>query len=185
MNQKVILREDAEKMIEEVQSSFFKVNNQRYITKELAIYATITHDKCSCGNLMRRGRLYCDCCRLKKRNEDYKSKTHIEWDGVTPLVLFDSDVYFFSEDEIYDYINNEELDKDQIEELQFMLCEPCHLREIDLGYWSDVFPDNFDEDIHIPDFMKKLNEFNEFISKHEPISWTESKFRTTVKLEFE
>lgn len=185
MNQKVILREDAEKMIEEVQSSFFTVNNHRYITKELAIYATITHDKCSCGNLMRRGRLYCDECSSKKRDEVYWSKSYLEWDGKTPLVLFDTDIYFFGEDEIYDYIYNEDLDKDQIDELQFVICEPNHLREIDIDYWSDIFPEDFDPENSLPELIKKIDEFNEFLSKHEPVSWSEGKFRTKVNLEFE
>lgn len=185
MKETIILREDIENDIEEVNVKMYKINGRHYHTKESAISNTITHNKCECGNLMRRGHTHCQTCRSKKRDEVYWSKSHLEWDGETPLVLFDTDIYFFGEDEIYDYIYNEELDKDQIDQLQFMICEPNYLREISLDYWSDIFPEDFDEDRHIPHFMKKLNEFNDYISKHEPISWSESKFRTTVKLEFE
>lgn len=185
MSQKVILREDAEKMIEEVQSSFFKVNGETFITKERAMYATITHEKCTCGNLMRRGRLYCDECSSKKRDLVYESKPFKEWDGETPLVLFDSDVYFFGEDGIYDYIYENELDKDQIDDLQFVICKPNYLRTIDVDYWSDKFPEDFEPEKSLPELIKKIDEFNDFLSKQESVSYSEGNFRTKVNLEFE
>jgi hypothetical protein len=185
MKQDIVLREDVEKLIEEVPTTLYKVNGEIYITKERAILAKITHEKCTCGNLMYRGRLYCDECLSKKRNQVYESMSFMEWDGVTPLVLFDTDIYFFGEDQIYDYIYEEELDSDQIDELQFVICQPNRLQEIDIDYWGDIFPEDFDVDSSMPEFIKKIDEFNHFISQQEPVSWSEGKFRTKVKLEFE
>lgn len=182
---KVILPEDAEKMLEEVQRPMYKVNEKIYYTKSSAIDSIITHKKCKCGNLMERGYISCQGCRLNKRKEVYDSMSFMEWDGDTPLVLFDSDVYFFSEDEIYDYIYENELDTDQIDELKFVICSPNRLSTIELDYWSDYFPEDHDPERHDPELVKKLDEFNSFLESYKPISWSESKFRTTVKLEFE
>jgi hypothetical protein len=184
MKEVIILPEDTEKLIDEVEVKLYKAKDQYYRSKESAIYSLITHNKCECGNLMRRGHLKCESCRSKKREEVYNSMSFMEWDGVTPLVLFDSDIYFFGEDDIYDYIYNEELDSDQIDNLQLVICQPNHFNEIDLDYWGDIFPEDFDAERSIPEFIKKLDEFNKFISEQEPISWSEGKFRTKVKLEF-
>lgn len=181
----VILPEDAEKLIEEVPCVVYKVNDQLYYTKKTAIYSVITHNKCSCGNLMERGWTACESCRLKKRSEVYKSMTYMKWDGEVPLVLFDSDVYFFDDDEIYDYIYNEELDQEQVDNLQFVICSPNRLRTVDYDYWSDYFPEDYDPERHDPEFAKKLEEFNLFIESYKPISWSESKFRTSLSLKIE
>lgn len=185
-NQKeIILPEDAEKMIEEVQRPMFAVNGYVYHSKSSAIYSVITHNKCECGNLMKKGWTACDECRFKKRNDHYNSMSFMEWDGETPLVLFDSDVYFFSEEDIYEYIYENELDKDQIDELKFVLCSPNRLSTIELDYWSDYFPEDYDPERHDPELVKKLDEFNSFLESYKPISWSESKFRTKVNLEFD
>jgi hypothetical protein len=185
MEKKVILPEDAEKLIEEVQSPTYKVNGQIYHKKSSAIYSVITHNKCECGNLMERGWTSCQQCRLDKRNKVYDAMSFMEWDGNVPLVLFDSDEYFFGVDEIYDYIYTNELDTDEIDELKFVICSPNRLRMIDYDYWSDYFPEDYDPERQDPELVKKLDEFNSFLQSYKPISWSESKFKTKVHLEFE
>ena len=98
-----------------------------------------------------------------------------EWSG-EPLVIFDSDQYFFDEDSLRDFLIDSDID---LADLQLCICEPKMPREIDP---SDVFCDDLPEDGEIRDqqLVAAFELLNKMIRQSEPLSWTEGKFAASL-----
>lgn len=161
------------KDIEEVQGTIevkcYKVNGELYNSMHKTKMSLVTHYDCdTCGEEFEtEGRYYTTCahCRYKKSMEKYNSLDLVEWDGKTPLYLWDDDKYFFNEDEIHDYCEDNEL---ELSDLCLVLCSKSTFREIDL----DIFLDDTHEDWEPSDEMvKKINEFNEFLKSESTDTW--------------
>ena len=147
--------------------------------KGLAIYANSTHKKCDEGHIYSRGWISCPECEAAKRPTKYMQMPFKEWDGETPLCLYMSDQYFFSSDDIEDYLDCEDLESS---DLELVICEPNYLWEVSTDYWEDVFPEDMDlKDVASKELVEKLKELNELIQKETPVSWGEGKFRTDFK----
>lgn len=151
----------------------------RYIvTEHTARRELSTHKACECGNIYKKNS-YCDTCATKRTQEIYQNKPYKDWDLKTPICLYGSDEYFFDIDEVETYIEDNDL---QPEDLNLVICEEIFISNIEENYWEDIIPENFDS---ISDgnkeFAEKLKEFNEFISKQPPFSWSEGKYRTSYK----
>ena len=190
MEQKVILSEDATNLIEEkVVTVYVTPSNKHFLTKESAINNVITHKKCECGNIMRTYQMKCDSCSHVSTRDKYNKLKHMDWDGETPLCLYDDDKYFFSEDEVYDYLEDlnydvEEEDKTKLEDLMLVICIPNHLPQIEyFSLCDDILPDDADypERLISSEIQIKLEEINKLISEHKPISWTQGRLRTKIK----
>jgi hypothetical protein len=189
VEEKIILSENAETLlIEKNVTVWVTPDNRHFLSKESAINNTITHKKCECGNLMKRYQMKCDSCSFVSTRDKYNKLRHMDWDGETPLCLFDDDVFFFSEDEIYDYIENldynaDDEDKTKVEDLMLVICTPNHAPEIDyLELCEDILPDtDHPERLLSKELSDKLAEVNKLISEHKPISWSGGPFRTTIK----
>lgn len=74
--------------------------------ENMARYDGCTHHIAECGHEAERHWLACSECRIKKDRERYFSYPVVEWDGSTPIVIFDDDRYFFSEDDLLEYCEN-------------------------------------------------------------------------------
>ena len=146
----------------------------RYIvTEKSAREALATHSECStCGHTYRKSS-YCENCSDKRAVERYQNKPFKEWDGETPLCIYNTDQYFFSEEDLQDYI------EDNGEPTELVICSPNYLRPIEEDYWEDIIPENYGS--LSEDFTKKLKEFNNYIEDLEPISWSEGIYRTEYK----
>lgn len=153
-------------------SGFMSTDNFFFKDEKSARYRSHTHSLCECGTEIIRGYSICNTCRVKKRNEMFNKMTYCEWDGVEPLVIFDTDTYFFSSDDIDDYL---EESGDKPEDLQLVICQPNMYQTINPDYWEDVLP----EDGDIPESLyQKLKELNEFIKTLPPASWSQGNIRT-------
>lgn len=184
-SEKIILAEDAEQLIEQVNLDVWKVNDQKYfLKKERAIEFLITHRKCECGNLMTRHQNLCDGCRNKRygiySKDRYVSKPFQEWDGETPLCLYNEDIFFYSKDELFDYLTENNLTQGEI---QLCICSPNNPPLINYNdLCEDMMPEDVDDVADLaPEIMKKIDELNEFIKTQPPISWNEGPFRTELK----
>lgn len=182
----IILENDAELLIEQVTLDVWRVNEQKYfVKKEKAIEFVTTHKKCECGEFMDKYRSKCHKCQSeewsKQSRERYLKKPIKIWNGKDILCIFDDDVFFEDESEIQDYLDSNDI---EIEDLQLCICEPNHLPTIDYDEMCvDIMPENFDDLSSLcPEVLKKVNELNEFIKNHKPISWTEGIYRTNVIL---
>lgn len=141
-----------------------------------------THRLCDCGQIMEKFRTMCENCSVKKKRDKYATLPFKEWDGVTPLTLYMDDKYFFSEDDITEYLYENEI---KPEDLQLMYCQPNHYPEIDYYEMiSDILPE--DSDGNFPKILEdKLKEVNAIIKTMPPCSWEEGKVRTTYMLKSE
>lgn len=140
--------------------------------ENMARYAGCTHINCECGGEAKKGWTKCDSCRAKASTARYEAYPFEEWDGVKPLVEYDCDTYFFSEDDIETFLEEGEL---KPEDLRLVIASPNYAHEITSEYWQD----SLSEDGEIPEeFQKKLDELNEFIKTLAPLSYSPSKIRT-------
>ena len=148
--------------------------------EESARYAGCTHLKCECGNIMKRGWNKCDECRNKAAIERYDAFPFREWDRKEPVCTWDGGRYFFNEDEIISFMEDEE--EYGRTEIDLLICEPNPWRQIDYDYWSDGFAENDDGELP-KELEDKIKEINRIIKKLPPQSWSPGKIRTKYKIE--
>ena len=134
--------------------------------ERLARFAGATHKTCECGEVHNiRG--YCNNCRNKKMDAKYAAMQRVEWDGSSPLVIFDSDTYFFDADELAEYCDEHDC---KPSELRLCHCKPNFARLMESDYWEDILT----EDGDIPDALEAaLNNLNDVIAKCPPLSWSQ------------
>lgn len=167
------------------------VNNKRgnpiYCLSEDAYRRNVaTQLKCSTCGTNYESNSFCRVCSDKKQEESYNKKPFKVWDGNEPLVIYQDDTYFFDEDQLKDYIYENDLDDEDVKNLRLMICEPNNCREIEEDYFGDEMPENMDS---LEEFDKglveKLKEINTYIKTLPPISWSQGMYRTTYTIEKE
>ena len=145
--------------------------------EHLARYDGCTHRPCEdCGAPTPKSYFRCESCRHKADVARWESLPLVEWDGETPLCEFDGDRYFFSEDDVYDYAEDEGL---RVSEMQLVVCEPNRAAELDADYWQDDLP----EDEELPPWLEEaVEQLNKVIRahRHEPLSWSAGKQRVVL-----
>jgi hypothetical protein len=100
---------------------------------------------------------------------------HAEWDEVTPIVIFDSDTYFFDIDDLRDYCEEHGVTPSQ---LQLVLCKPNYPSEID---GENHFCDDLPPDGELPDELQQAFEaLNSVIRKSAPLSWSQGDTAVTI-----
>jgi hypothetical protein len=153
-------------------------NGNYFFDEHLAKMDGCTHRKCQCGNYYKH-KYYtlCEDCLQKAKDERFNAYPIAEWDGVTPVCIYDSDTYFFYEEDIEEYCDEYELN---IDELQLVLCEPSYARPIDLYDINyDELPD--DDSYEFPEYINNMvKELNDALSKLEPLSWFPGKTRVKI-----
>ena len=93
-----------------------------------------------------------------------------EWDGETPLVVFDDDRYFFDAESLRDYLVDQEI---SIADIQLVFCEPTYATEIDP---NEHFCDDLPEDGEVSaELFAAFEVLNAVIRKESPLSWTQGK----------
>lgn len=138
----------------------------------------ITHDNCiTCGEEFKKPFTYCTRCQScvnKHNNQIFNNYELVEWNGETPLCVFDDDTYFFSSDDIIQYCEDHECLPSQ---LQLVTCTTSNLSEIDFDHWMDEVDEDWEPS---PQLVMKLNELNEFLSKESSNTWFASNKRVDV-----
>lgn len=147
--------------------------------EHLARWDGCTHMTCECGAVHEKGWTICETCRRKAKDVRYAALPVVEWDGKTPLCLFDDDKYFFSEDEVLDYCEEEGVAPSN---LQLVVCEPQYAHQVDPDEeYQDLMPeDQYMADV-APEIVEAFNALNEAIEKcDKPLSWVAGTKRTAV-----
>lgn len=123
----------------------------------------ITHENCmDCGIEFKKSGTYdkrCPSCSWKKTTEKYYTLELVEWDGETPLCIFDADTYFSNEDDIISYCEDHDI---KPSELMLVLCRITTFSTIDFEHWMDEVHEDWEAS---NEFEQKLKEFNEFLEK--------------------
>lgn len=120
----------------------------------------------------------------------YEDLPLMEWNGTTPLVLFNDDKFFYSSDDIefyLEYINADTENSNNFKkstDLQLCIASPNYLWMPDFNdIYIDILPeDQYLDDLIGKDLKKAFDLLEEAIRHESPISWGQGKFRTTVEL---
>lgn len=145
--------------------------------KQQAIYSNSTHKQCEKGHIYGKTWISCPDCREAELPEKYLRLEFKEWDGNTPLVIYDTDHYFFDEDSIREHAEENEV---AVSDLRLVICEPAYLSQVEESYWEDVLPEDWSVSDVCKNVAEKLKELNEAISKARVASWWAGKYRTSL-----
>lgn len=141
--------------------------------EHMARYEGSTHKRCECGEVIAGGNTRCSACQGKYNIERYNALPYRDWDHASAVYDEVSDRYFFGEDELIEYLEEEEV---KPEDLRLLICTPNYPHKIDSSIWEDIYPEEWDDDPK--DLSDAINEFNDKLSKMKPFSYSPSKFRT-------
>lgn len=175
----IILEENIEKLIFQKQETVWALPDGRYhMSKDTLLFGSYTHKRCKCGAIIERHRGKCDACYEEFAKEKYYKLEIADWDGT---IVYEEtyDKYFYDIDDLADFIETEKEDGNEvdIQDLRIVLCEPNYLAQIDYSYWDECLP----EDGVLPEeLIKKVDEFNIWLSTQSPISWSPSNKRVII-----
>ena len=166
--------EEAAKFVENIsgwvsRKGMFFGNNKN--SEMFARYDGCTHMACEdCGEPTRKMYTVCESCRDKRASLFYAKRERAEWDEKAPVYSEVADRYFYSWDEVNDYIEDNQPEK--VDELRLIICDPVFLRPIDEDYWCDSLP----EDGEMPDEVSvAINNLNNLLKSVGPISYLPGK----------
>lgn len=111
---------------------------------------------------------YCEECHRESRQEKFAKMERAVWTG-EPLVIFDSDQYFFDTESLADYCwENSVLPS----ELQLMICEPNYPPYFDVEqHCEEIIPDGGDCYSLSQAVLDAADALNKAIEESEPVSW--------------
>ena len=156
------------------------INNHYWGEDERAArYASSTHAKCECGNLMEKQYSKCADCRHKLDWEAFNKLPSEVWLGDSFIYSKSADKYFRNEDELLDYIDDSEEDT-KIESLMLVHCVPNYFTPIEFDMWQDIMPE--DEEELPKELEDAVNLFNCTIKNLKPASYSPGKVRAIVQL---
>lgn len=142
--------------------------------EHMARWRSCTHVKCeSCDNYVSKTWTKCEACRNAASIERYKALPYLEWDRQTPLCIWNDDRYFFSEDDLIEYLEENEM---QGNDLMLVLCSAMEYREIDEGYFGCDAHEDWEAPKELAEAIDKLNKI---VKELPPHSYTAGKIRTS------
>lgn len=148
-----------------------------YKSEHDARWRGCTHMRCDCGGIMKKAWTKCDTCRAKSERERFLKLPYKEWDGVEYVYSPMADKYFWSIDDLNDYMYDEEID-----EINLLICDPVLYDKIDCETVAGDAHEDWEPE---KELEQKINEFNAFLSTLKPHSWTPGKVRTSYVLPIE
>lgn len=127
-----------------------------------------------CDNRAKKNWIYCDACNDKRDHLRYLALEVVHWDGDVPLVIHDDDHFFFSADDLREYLEQEGV---KLEDMRLVVAVEDPPRHFDLSdFLDDHLPDGLEPDDHT-----KLDAYvNRWIEKHVPKVWTAGKTRPSL-----
>lgn len=136
-----------------------------------------THARCEeCQAIVPKNRIRCSACEDARSRAKYALLPRRPWDVETPLVMHDSDHYFYDLNDVLDYAAETGQD---VADLPLVICSPAHLHQIDAEDWADDLP----EDGTLPDAVAEaLETFNKVIAAAGPVSWVEGDAAAVIQL---
>lgn len=172
------MKEEKVIMYNSPEAATYRTNIEGWVNSEgrfwgkdehMARWSGCTHKACACGKQMSKHYTKCEGCRNRANMERYNALPEKEYDGEY-LYSHVADKYFFSEDELLEYCEDEEV---KPEDLRLVFCEPNYLGTLELN--CDEFP----EDAVSKEVLSKLDELNRLIQAHKPISYSPGKIRAS------
>ncbi|GGH24779.1 hypothetical protein FAZ19_16180 [Sphingobacterium alkalisoli] len=185
---KKVTKQDIEIKKGTVEVDVFIVDGQPKILNPIPVFERIdkflTHINCTrCGKEFEKEYEHskrCSACIIADTLEKYNKFPLIEWDGKTPLCLYDDEVFFFDYSEIEEYCDDNEV---EMSELMLVECVKSTFNTIDIEQISqDVVHEDWDPSNELE---TKLYEFNDFLQNHSTNTWFPGDRRVTLQKEKE
>jgi hypothetical protein len=124
-----------------------------------------------CAGRAEKPYIYCPSCNRTRDLQKWQALPEVDWDGETPLCLDDDDTYFFSADDLDEYLADKGV---KLEDIRLVICEkespPCF--EMD-EFLCDHLADNMD----CPDAADIEKAVEDWIKKNVPDVWFPAKMR--------
>lgn len=142
--------------------------------EHMARYTGCTHVLCQgCGAAIEKSYMTCEGCRHKAAVEKWAALPFMAWDGKSPLCTWDGEDYFFTEEDLIDYLEENRLEG---KDLMLVICEPLTYREIDYGMLADDAHEDWEPPKNLVEAVEKVNAL---LRKLPPHSYTVGKIRTS------
>jgi len=110
---------------------------------------------------------WCEKCRDERMTAKWEAMPRREYDD-TPVVVFDSDTYFFDADDLVNWLDEHDI---KPEDAQLVFCKPNYPRQIDP---NEHFNDDLPEDGEVSATLAAaFDVLNAVIAAEPPMSWTE------------
>jgi len=121
---------------------------------------------------------WCEKCRAERMDAKFAAMPRREYDG-TPIVVFDSDTYFFDADDLISWL----LDNDiKPEDARLVFCKPNYASPIDP---NEHFSDDLPEDGEVSATLAAaFDVLNKVIEAEGPLSWNEGDTAVTLPADF-
>ena len=128
-----------------------------------------------CSTRAERPWIYCEPCKEKRDVERWLALPEVPWDGETPLVLDRDDTYFFSEEDLGDYLEEHGIEIDDVRLVIAVKDTPptFEMNEFLCDYIPD---DNRDVALGSEEIDKTVNKW---IEENAPQTWVPGKTRPT------
>lgn len=129
-----------------------------------------------CGGNLPKHYLKCISCQSAERFAKFKAKPESPWNGEFPIVVYDDDIYFWSLDEINDWIG--ELEEDS--QFEFEACDENEPRSFNVEeFLYDDLPEDCCDIAGAPEFNQTVNAW---IKEHYPKTYTGNGQRVTSQV---
>lgn len=114
-----------------------------------------THRLCKCGEIMLKHKHLCEKCLEENNRERYNALPEAPTDWQYPIFIYQSDIVFWDEDELEDYCEEENVNKEDLQLVE-------HVKEKYRTVPEDYF--ELPEDAYLPkEIQEKLDALNEAI----------------------
>lgn len=117
-------------------------------------------------------RSYCKQCRDERMQARFEAMPRQAWDMSTPVVIYDTDLYFFDPEALIDHMRDHDIG---VADIALVLCEPQYPRPIDGGdHCGDLLPE--DDEGTLPNALQlAFDALNKAIRECPPLSWIQGK----------
>jgi hypothetical protein len=174
--ERTILYDSPEAAVFKTGISGWVSSDGRFFGKDehLARWNGCTHKKCEdCNNYAEKNWVRCEECRRKRSNERYNALPYKEWDGKTPICTWDGDVYFFSDEDLIEWLYDNECNGSDV---QLVCAQGINYRELD---YETITGDAHEDWEPENELRNAVNKLNEVIRKLPPHSYTVGEIRTS------
>ena len=135
-------------------------------------------DTKDCQNRVQKPYIYCDPCIDKRDLARWEALEAVAWDGKTPLCLDGGDKFFHDEDDLLEYLGENDLAR---EDLRLVICVEEKPRSFDM---AEFLHDDLDPDMGFGDGgeCREIDKtVNDWIEKNVPVMWVPGKKRPTLE----
>ena len=140
-----------------------------------------THQYCDgCGVVIPKGGfLICGACREKRAIEKHKQAPRATWDGEALLYSDFLDRFVHDPEEAIEISEDSCDTKPNLESLRLFICEPRHAPSLDVDFFADVMPDDWEGEL--PAWaISAIDQFNAACAGQNPLSWEAGKYAMDV-----